>query len=89
MSRTDEQIAQAQPPLCVNCRHYRQVGHPRLFSVIRCLRSAVEKVDPVTGRKYLHGAKFAWEERDSATVGCGYEGRLFEQKVTFWQRIFR
>lgn len=84
-----------KPPLCINCRHYQAFGHP-LFRRTFCYRNAVERVDPVDGSKFFEGtSKPAYERLELPLTGpesklrCGIEGKFFEQKVTFWGRLFR
>lgn len=86
----------AKPPLCINCRHYRVFGPPGPYRRIFCCRSAVEKVDPVKGGKVLDGVSNPVYERlelpltgPESKFRCGIEGKFFEQKVTFWGRLFR
>lgn len=85
-----------KPPLCVNYRHYRVHGAPPYYRREFCFRSAVEKVDPVDGRKVIDGATRPAHERlefpltgPESKFRCGIEGKFFEQKVTFWGRLFR
>ncbi|CUJ67613.1 hypothetical protein [Achromobacter sp. 2789STDY5608628] len=85
-----------KPPLCVNCRHYRVHGAPGYFRRTFCCRRAVEKVDPVDGRKVLAGTTSPTYERlelpltdPESMFRCGVDGKFFEQKVTFWRRLFR
>lgn len=82
-------------PLCVNCRHYLVQG-PGYFRRVFCCRRAIEKVDPVDGRKVLAGTTSPIYERlelpltdPESKFRCGVEGKFFEQKVTFWGRLFR